>query len=110
SWSREIGARSSLSLWASRELTDPGELFRTGGIPGLVGGGGPSAPLTDIDVGDIRVDDVVLSSQPMKRTSAGVSVGVSGQKSTFLLTAGAADDEFQGQSAGFDGFDNDSRF
>jgi hypothetical protein len=94
-WLREIGARSSLSILATRELTDAGEVFRLGGIPGVgapdaVGGAGGS-----FDIDDARLRDVVLTASPLRRSSIETQFQISGERSTLFFTAGISEDRFE---------------
>lgn len=109
-WDRGIGRRSSLSLWATRELTDPGELFRTGGVPGA-DTVETERVLNDLDLGDARLDGVVLSQDPIKRTAVGLALSVQRERSSFSISLGATEEDYQGGltvGVGNESLDNDS--
>src|SRR5690606_39438147 len=75
----------SLNVWAGRELTDAGELFRIGGFRGarndtLSGLG------SIVDINDDRLRGIVLSGDPLRQKNAGAAIDLIGvdRKSTRL--------------------------
>lgn len=108
SWSRDVGARSALSLWARRELTDPGSVFSSGGSGGnqdslsdLLGGQDGGGRLNDA-----RLRDVVLGADAVERSSAGVTLSLDGRRTGMSFSAGASEDDFEGDEA----FNNEGWF
>lgn len=100
SWNRLLGARSRFEVTAGHEFTDAGEIFRLGGVPGL--GGTPIGTLTRLgpvrditDVTDARSRDVLLNSNPVQRTSAGIGFNVSGQRTRMSIGFGMSKDQYE---------------
>jgi hypothetical protein len=104
-WRRNIGTRSRLNLWAGRELTDAGELFRYGGI---VGGGATAADLSAVTsvfgANDSRLSGIALSNSPLRRSTVGTRVDLLGRALTVRIGASVARDRFELD----DTLDNDS--
>lgn len=103
-WRRGIGARSSLNVWAGRELTDAGELFRIGGFRGarndtLSGLG------SIVDINDDRLRGIVLSGDPLRQKNAGAAIDLIGVRTTVRLSVALSEDDFETD----DLFDNDLR-
>jgi hypothetical protein len=100
-WSHDIGARSALNVWARRELTDAGEIFRFGGLQGETGNA-----LTGfqgaLNINDNRLRGIVLTSDPLRRSGAGVRLGLVGTAVRIDLAASVSQDDFE-----TDTFDND---
>lgn len=109
SWNRDIGGRSNLSVFGGREYTDAGGLFRSGGgVSGLNGfgslGGYGGGGLFDVRrLQDSRLSDVLLTSNPLERSNLTVGWRVTGQRTTFFVSAGAWQDRFEVDSS----LDND---
>jgi hypothetical protein len=96
-----------LGFWISRELTDPSGVFTTGGIPGLADLTGDADGVGDsVDIGDLRLQEVILTLGPMERDTVGVSFGVDGEQTSFTFAAGAWEEDFLTS----DDTDNDSQF
>ncbi len=93
-WDRQVGSRSGLNFWASRELTDPGVVFQGGGRPGLGIGGAGSSGLVNIN--NKRLQDVALGNDPLKRSSYGLAFDIDGARSDFFVSVGMSEDEIEG--------------
>jgi hypothetical protein len=105
-WSRGIGARSRLSLWTKRDLTDAGELFRggdsiRGGEQSDSAGGLTSAT----SVAGDRLISLVVAPVPLTRLSAGVAVKLVGRRTTLDVSAAYAKDAFKTDET----YDNEGR-
>jgi hypothetical protein len=106
-WYRGVGTRSSVGFWFSRDLTDPSGVFTTGGIPGLADlTGDPTGVEGSVDLGDLRLQEVILTLGPMERDGLGVTFGVDGEQTRFTLAGGAFEEDFLSS----DDTDNDSQF
>ncbi|MEO8464679.1 MAG: hypothetical protein ABI640_05010 [Gammaproteobacteria bacterium] len=104
-WNRTLGARSSMSLWAARELTDTGETFRldsqpaaTVGSPETIFGDAVSTRERLADVfgaNGRRLRDARPSRDPFKRSSVGVRFELVGLHSTLAFTGESARDRYE---------------
>jgi hypothetical protein len=109
-WNRQLGTRTRFNLAVGRQYTDAGELFRLGGIPGI--GGTPVGRLATLggfrdvtDITDSRSQDVILTSNPVERSSLGLGFDIGGRRTDISVGFGASKDNFVGGST----LDNDAR-
>ena len=91
-WDRALGARSHLSISAGRDFADAGELFRNGGVPGL-GGAGSLGGIGGIN--DARWYDVVLTPNPLERTTLGAAFTVTGERTDMSVSFGVAEERYE---------------
>lgn len=102
-WDRAVGVRSRLSVWAQKEITDTGEIFRLAGLfgPGQVALGSFSE-LAQATEGRLR--DAVLTRSPLRRANLGGRLDINGVRTNYSISLGAAEDRFEVEET----FNNDS--
>lgn len=89
-WRRGVGARSNVRIWASREFTDSGEIFRLTGLPDTalvqLSNVPGSAGQVGADPNDARLGATQLVSSPVLRSNAGTRLTLAGRQSEVFLS------------------------
>jgi hypothetical protein len=105
-WNRDVGARSRLRAWANRELTDAGQLFSAGSVPGLGAADSLGGSIGGFGINDARLRDVIVTASPVERTGVGTAIDVVGTRTNASLSLGLSEDRFETDQS----LDNDGSF
>ena len=104
-WTLDIGARSNISLFASRDYTDSGQQFGRGGVPNTIFVSLANLPgLPGASVGTFadpsvtnnqRLDSITLTTNPALRSTTGTRLALNGLRTTISFSAEVSRNRFE---------------